>query len=92
MNNKHQTSFCGRSRRTFLNELGLGFGGIALNAMLSADGVAKTSDGRLAKPEGRSHFAPRAKNVIWIFLSGGREPDGDVRSEAASERTQWEDV
>ena len=25
----------------------------------------------LAPPDGRPHFAPRAKSVIWIFLSGG---------------------
>ena len=24
-----------------------------------------------AFPDGRPHHAPRAKNVIWIFLSGG---------------------
>jgi hypothetical protein len=69
---KQHSSFCGRSRRTFLSNLGLGFGGIALNSMLHQDGFVRAADaGGHALPDGRSHFAPKAKNVIWIFLSGG---------------------
>jgi hypothetical protein len=50
------------SRRAFLADLGLGFTGLALGSMLADDGTA-------AEPE--PHFRPRAKSVIWIFLSGG---------------------
>jgi len=71
MKSKH-SSFCGRSRRTFLSNLGLGFGGIALNSMLHQDGYVRGAEsGPHAKPDGSPHFAPKAKNVIWIFLSGG---------------------
>lgn len=50
----------------------MGFGGVALNSMLARDGVLKAAEEtRQEKPDGRPHFAPRAKNVIWIFLSGG---------------------
>jgi hypothetical protein len=58
---------CGRvSRRTFLADLGLGFTGLALGAMLHRDGVARAAD-----PAGRPLAAPKAKNVIWLFMLGG---------------------
>jgi hypothetical protein len=64
---------CGRiHRRTFLADVGLGFTGLALGAMLHRDGVARaevTQPG--SPPDGRPNFAPRARSVIWIFLSGG---------------------
>jgi len=43
---------------------------MALGAMLADDGIlrAAESDGL---PPAPTHFAPRAKSVIWIFLSGG---------------------
>jgi hypothetical protein len=50
----------------------MGFTGLALGAMLHRDGIvrADTSAG-WSPPTGKPHFLPRAKNVIWIFLSGG---------------------
>ncbi|HEX5500342.1 MAG TPA: DUF1501 domain-containing protein, partial [Thermomicrobiales bacterium] len=51
-------------------DLGLGFAGLALGAMLERDGAVRANDAG-APPDGRPHFAPKAKNVIWIFLSGG---------------------
>src|SRR5262245_9286033 len=71
---------CQPSRRAFLADLGLGFGGLALGAMLARDGVVRAGDaaadphaveGRAAEPDGRPLFGPKAKSVIWIFLSGG---------------------
>lgn len=60
------------SRRGFLADVGMGFTGLALGALLSRDGVLKASDSSAwAPPDGRAHFAPKAKNVIWIFLVGG---------------------
>lgn len=61
---------CGRtSRRTFLADVGMGFTGLALGAALERDGVVR---GETANPPtGEPHFRPRAKSVIWIFLSGG---------------------
>ena len=65
--------FCGRvSRRSFLADVGMGFTGLALGAMLRRDGVARADSIRShATPTGQPDFAPRAKSVIWIFLSGG---------------------
>jgi hypothetical protein len=49
-----------RSRRDFLAASAHGFGAMALWHLLSRDGLAATP-----------HFAPRAKNVIFIFMMGG---------------------
>jgi hypothetical protein len=60
----------GVHRRTFLADLGLGFTGLALSAMLHRDGFA--SAGRpWAPPDGKPHFAPKANSVIWLFMNGG---------------------
>lgn len=58
------------TRRTFLADTGMGFTGLALGAMLLRDGIAR-ADGDNPPPDGRPHFPPRAKSVIWIFLCGG---------------------
>src|SRR6476660_5179286 len=57
----------GLSRRHFLNCAACGFGGVALQAML-AD-VAAAAQNPLSSRE--PHFAPRAKRVIFLFMSGG---------------------
>jgi hypothetical protein len=56
------------SRRAFLADAGMGFAGMALGAMLYRDGVAREG---FAPPDGRPHFLPRAKSVIWLFMVGG---------------------
>ena len=53
-------------RRRFLADSGMGFSGLAAGAMLAADGVTRGDT-----IGGQQHFAPRAKSVIWVFLSGG---------------------
>lgn len=59
-------------RRTFLADLGMGFTGLALGAMLHRDGVVRAdAPATWSPPDGRPHHTPRAKSVIWIFLSGG---------------------
>jgi len=58
-------------RRAFLADLGVGFAGLALAAMLHRDGVALGSEDPWAPPDGRPHFPPRAKSVIWLFMNGG---------------------
>src|SRR5689334_1823258 len=50
---------CGRTRRAFLADTGMGFTGLALGAMLAREA------GAAAAP------AARAKSVVWIFLCGG---------------------
>jgi hypothetical protein len=56
-------------RRAFLSDLGMGFTGLALGAMLAEDGRVSAGEGPSEAPA--QHFPPRAKSVIWIFLSGG---------------------
>jgi len=59
----------GPHRRAFLADVGLGFTGLALGAMLFKDGHA--AEGAWAPPDGKPHFAPKAKSVIWLFMNGG---------------------
>ncbi len=61
-------------RRTFLADVGLGFAGLALGSMLGRDGVVRAAEESAAlwePPSGEPMLPPRAKSVIWIFLSGG---------------------
>ncbi len=60
------------SRRAFLSDVGMGFTGLALGAMLHRDGVVRAADSvsTSASPV-LAHTLPKAKNVIWIFLVGG---------------------
>ena len=61
------------SRRQFLNRFGMGLGGVALAEMLSKDQAlgavssAATERGVL----GGTHMPPRAKRIIYLFMSGG---------------------
>lgn len=57
------------SRRRFLSNFQRGLAGLALSAMLHRDGWANGS--AWMPPDGRPHFAPRAKSVIWLFMNGG---------------------
>jgi len=57
-------------RRAFLADLGMGFTGLALAAMLHRDGWAGEARG-VSAPDRRPHFPPRAKSVIWLFMNGG---------------------
>lgn len=52
-------------RRTLMS----GFASLALGAMLHRDGIARA--GTHSAPDGRPHFAPKAKSVIWLFMNGG---------------------
>ena len=59
---------CGQvSRRRFLADLGMGFTGMALGGTLMSDGIVRAASSGIGVP----HLVPRAKAVIWIFLSGG---------------------
>ena len=63
------------SRRTFLADMGMGFTGLALGAMLARDGIVRSAAGAavggFTPPDGQPHHPAKAKNVIWIFLVGG---------------------
>lgn len=58
------------SRRAFHAGAGLGFAGLAAGAMLHRDGFCRAS-GNPEASAGAPHHPPKAKSVIWIFLSGG---------------------
>src|SRR5438477_5319565 len=60
----------GSHRRAFLADVGLGFTGLALAAMLHKDGYA-AEPGKWSTPDGKPHFPPKAKSVIWLFMNGG---------------------
>ena len=57
------------SRRDYLARTGLGFGLTALSAMLQDDAPAAASDDPLAPRV--PHHSPKAKAVIFLFMSGG---------------------
>jgi hypothetical protein len=54
----------------FLADVGMGFTGLALGALLQQDGIVRGEE-TWTPPTGKPHHAPRAKTVIWVFLSGG---------------------
>jgi len=56
------------SRRELLLRGGAGFGALALSGILARD-KAFADAGSLAP--GQAHFAPKAKNVIFLFMEGG---------------------
>lgn len=53
------------TRRQFLD----GFAALAAGALLHRDGYS--SEGKWSPPDGKPHFPPKAKNVIWLFMNGG---------------------
>ena len=59
MNEALQTEL---SRRAFLGQSAGGLGGVALGALLNGEVVAGSQ---------APHFAPKAKRVIYLFMSGG---------------------
>ncbi|MCW3055976.1 MAG: hypothetical protein JWN14_5146 [Chthonomonadales bacterium] len=63
----------GVTRRSFLADTGMGFTGLALGAMLGQEGTAHADPSPTGwrPPNGKPHFAPKAKSIIWIFLCGG---------------------
>lgn len=56
-------------RRSFFHHLGEGLTGIALAWMLNREALA-SGDG-WSPPDGKPHFPPKAKSVIWLFMNGG---------------------
>ncbi|MCA9116426.1 MAG: DUF1501 domain-containing protein [Planctomycetaceae bacterium] len=62
----------GGSRRAFLSDVGMGFTGLALGAMLAEDGIVRAVEPAADHPPtGRPHHPPKTKSIIWVFLSGG---------------------
>lgn len=63
---------CSIHRRAFLSDIGMGFTGLALGAMLARDGVLRAdAPATWQPPDGKPHFPPKAKHVVWLFMNGG---------------------
>jgi hypothetical protein len=73
MPSRHHSSGCsGISRRSFLADTGMGMTGMVLGSMLFRDHrVIASPEVAWHPPDGRPHFRPKAKSIIWIFLCGG---------------------
>jgi uncharacterized protein DUF1501 len=59
-----------RSRRGFLRDCAGGIGVAALADLLSADSLTAAAPDNPLAPR-KPHFAPKAKNVIFMFMEGG---------------------
>src|SRR5665213_1234942 len=55
------------SRRGFLADLGMGFTGTVLSAMLFEDGIVRAVPANAGAPS----RSAKAKSVIWLFMLGG---------------------
>ena len=73
----NQTPFHPLTRRAFLGTSGLALGAIACEALLRRDGDSRAaaaedpSATRYAGLPGLPHHAPKAKRVIFLYMSGG---------------------
>src|SRR5947207_15668880 len=56
------------TRRHFFSRCGLGLGSIALGALMNQARASTLSNPLSPK---RPHFAPHAKNIIYLFMAGG---------------------
>src|SRR5689334_16411255 len=75
---QQKCGLCTGTRREFFWEAGAGFAGLALTALLDKDGfftkhssaseVMLSATPLTVKP---SHFAPKAKSCIFLFMYGG---------------------
>ena len=71
--NEYQRTFCREcdllmTRRHFFGRTATGIGAAALTSLLNPSTLASiAADPRTISP----HFAPRAKRVIYLFMSGG---------------------
>src|SRR3569832_272716 len=69
---------CGNTRREFVWEMGAGFAGLALLALLGNDGFfsrhaqgATTAGVKNPLAAGSSHFKSQAKSIIFLMMNGG---------------------
>lgn len=58
-------------RRSFLRDSGMGFGSLAFASILYRDGILRAETNAWMPPDGKPHFPPKAKRVIWLFMIGG---------------------
>src|SRR6266545_1913449 len=65
------TPFHPLSRRAFLSTAGVGLGSVALEALLARDLGAAEKAEKYRGLSGVPHYAPKAKRVIFLYMSGG---------------------
>jgi hypothetical protein len=58
-----------RTRRLFLSDTCMGLTGLALGTLLPQR--AGAVEDNWTPPDGKPHFQPKAKRVIWLFMLGG---------------------
>jgi hypothetical protein len=58
------------TRRWFIEQCGVGMGALALNYLLASEGYAATQGAGNPLAPKKPHFAPKAKNVIFLFMAG----------------------
>ena len=57
------------SRRSFLQEAGLGFGSLALAGLLQGESSGDQAAGPLALKA--PQFPAKVKSIVWLFMTGG---------------------
>lgn len=57
-----------RTRRSFLDTCAAGIGTIGLAQLMGLDGMLAATAG--GGPDAQPHFAPKAKNLIFLFMAG----------------------
>lgn len=67
----HTTCFPQVSRRQMLQRCSNGFGAVALSGLLGRQANAATADRPLGSALNKTHHPPKAKHVIFCFMSGG---------------------
>ncbi len=58
------------SRRWFIEQCGVGMGAFALHHLLASNGYAQSKPGDNPLAPRKPHFAPKVKNVIFLFMGG----------------------
>ncbi len=59
-----------RTRRNFLQQTGLGLGGIALSSLMAKEGIAVTAGVENPLAPKASHFPAKARRIIYLHLTG----------------------
>ena len=68
--NCHHINFA-MNRRDFFGRFALGMGGMALGSLLNRDARAAQAVNPFKGILDQPHFAPKAKRIIYLFMSGG---------------------
>lgn len=71
MSRQPNSRCAGTTRRAFLADMGMGFTGLALGALLEQERVCRAAAPGEQRVLALPHAAAKAKSVIWIFLVGG---------------------